>query len=387
MEKRRSLETIERIMGVNNEQQVGESVSKAFEYYFSTVPQFMAILETMGYGCYTEDDNVILKRNGVVQDKVKIALVESKCRKDTQDKKRIAQLRAILKKYRDMSANRKELQDAMKSKFGVNLFFLGSKDSPHGYLIIDNHSRFVFKGSDVMKIKELLQFQSKEERFSQMDTFVNQMLKDNINLTTKELNRLLLRQFGSRLLNGEIIYGGVSHRLSDHILQTLRSNDRRAWIQSFYPTAEQERAILCKIGKYSHPERITIQSTPGSNVNKTVEQLRHIFDTTPDESLRSKFREDGFLITNVDGQVYCIDFPNHAIVNMNAHGLDVTRLFVNPHSQDQTLQTSSHQISGHGVGDKVDKLVNQRGGSDDNNREWEVGGHGSEVDDERSLKR
>ena len=126
----------------------------AFQYQFSTLPQFTAILETMGYECYTEDDEIVLKRNGEVQEKVKIQLVESKNSEEKLDKKRMAQLKAILKKYRDMSGNRQELQDVMKAKFGVSLVFLSSKDSPYGYLIVDHNTKAVFKGSDVVKVKE-----------------------------------------------------------------------------------------------------------------------------------------------------------------------------------------------------------------------------------------
>lgn len=384
MEKRRSLETIERIMGVNDSQKIGEAISKALEYHFSTVPQFMAILETMGYECYTADDNIVLKRNGVVFDKVKEALVESKCRKDMYDKKRMAQLKAILKKYRDMSANRQELQDAMKAKFGVSLVFLGSKDSPYGYMIVDHHTKTVFKGSDVMKVKELLQFQSTEERFRQIDAYINQMLDDNINLTTKELNRLLRRQFGTKLLNGSVSYGDSTYQLSEHILTALRSNDRRAWLQSFCPTNETERHILCQIGKYYHPERIPIQSTPGSNVSKTVSKLRSIFDTTSDDALVDKFHEDGYFLTRVDDQYYCIDFANRTIINMNDYGIDVKRL---QPKQVQKQQVQKQQSSGPGIGRAMDKVAKQHGGSNDSNREWEVGSYGYEVDDDRSLKR
>lgn len=383
LEKVRSQKTIDRIMGVDESQQVSEAVSKAFQYQFTTVPQFTAILETMGYECYTEDDEIVLKRNGEVQEKVKIQLVESKISQEKLDKKRMAQLKAILKKYRDMSGNRQELQDVMKAKFGVSLVFLGSKDSPYGYLIVDHNTKAVFKGSDVVKVKELLQFQSKEERFKQIDAFIDQMLDDNINLTTKELNRLLRRQFGTKLLNGSVRFGDSTYQLPEHILTTLRSNDRRAWLQSFSPTNELERHILCQIGKYHHPERITIQSAPGSNVGKTVSQLHSIFDITSDDALVGKLHEDGYFITRVDDQYYCIDFANRTIINMNDYGLDVKRL---QPKQAQKQQDQRQQISGPGVGRAIDKVAKQRGGSNDSNREWEVGGHGYNEDD-RSLKR
>ena len=381
-EKRRSQDVINRIMGVDESQRVGETVSKAFQYQFITVPQFTAILETMGYECYTEDDEIILKRNGQVHEKVKIQLVESKISQEKLDKKRMAQLKAILKKYRDMSSNRQELQDVMKTKFGVSLVFLGSKDSPYGYLIVDHHTKAVFKGSEVVKVKELLQFQSKEERFKQIDAFIDQILDDNINLTTKELNQLLRRQFGTKLLNGSVRFGNSTYQLPEHILTTLRSNDRRAWLQSFYPTNELERNILCQIGKYYHPERITLSTASGPNVSKTVSQLRHIFDTTTDETLSDKLHEDGYFITRVDDQYYCIDFANRTIINMKDHDLDVSRLQT---TQVQKQQDQRRQISGPGIGRAIDKVAKQRGGSSDSNREWEVGNRGD--DDGRSLKR
>ena len=386
-EKRRSQDVINRIMGVDESQRVGEAVSKAFQYHFTSVPQFTAIIETMGYECYTENDEIVLKRNGEVQEKVKMQLVESKISNGKQDKKRMAQLKAILKKYRDMSANRKELQDVMKAKFGVSLVFLGSKDSPYGYLIVDHHTKAVFKGSDVVKVKELLQFQSKEERFRQIDAFIDQMLDDNINLTTKELNRLLRRQFGTKLLNGGVCFGDSTYQLPEHILTTLRSNDRRAWLQSFCPTNELERHILCQIGKYHHPERIYIEAAPCSNMAKTAAQLHHIFDTTADENLRDRIREDGYYLVSAEDQVYCIEFTNNVIINLNTHNFDVSRLYKvsEKQIQQQKNQSIQHpQKTSQNIRQNTDKIVNQHGGSNDSNREWEVN---QGNDDKTSLKR
>ncbi len=271
----------------------------------------------------------------------------------------------------------------MKDKFGVSLVFLGSKDAPYGYMIVDHHTKAVFKGSDVVKIKELLQFQSKEDRFRQIDAFIDQMLDDNINLTTKELNRLLRRQFGTKLLNGSFQYAGTTYRLPEYILTTLRSNDRRAWLQSFCPTNELERNILCQIGKYYHPERITLSTASEPNVSKTVSQLHHIFGSTADKALRDKLHEDGYFITHVDDQYYCIDFANRTIINLNDYGLDVKRL---QPKQAQKQQDQRQQISGPGIGRAIDKVAKQHGGASDSNWEWEVGSSGYE-DDDRSLKR
>ena len=115
----------------------------------------------------------------------------------------------------------------------------------------------------------------------------------------------------------------------------------------------------------------------------TVSQLRHIFDTTSDDALLNKLREDGYYLTRVDDQYYCIGFANRTIIDMNNYGLDVKRL---QPKQAQIQQGQRQQISGPGVGRAIDKFAKQRGGSNDSNREWEVGSRGYE-DDDRSLKR
>ena len=179
-ERIRSQEVINRIMGENQEQRASDAVKKAFDYRFSTVNQFKAILESSGYECYEKDDSLCIKRDGHVIDTLPMATVQSHLQSFEPDEKRRRQLRAILKKYRDMTADNDELRALMKEKFGIDLVFHGSKDKPYGYTIIDHQTKTVFKGGNVWKLSELLQFQSKEERLHRMDEFVDAMLEDNL---------------------------------------------------------------------------------------------------------------------------------------------------------------------------------------------------------------
>lgn len=378
-EKIRSQLVVDQLMGVDEEQQVGEAISNAFQYKFSTVQQFMAVLQSLGYETYKEDDDIFLKRNGVVQEKVKVQQVEQLCGQGQKDMKQVYRLRALLRKYRNITADRQELQETLREKIGVSLVFFGSKDTPYGYTIIDHHDKTVLKGSDVLKIKELLQFQSNEERLKQMDAFIRQILESNADLTTRELNRKLRWQFGSRVFEGSVHFSGQSVRLSEDIIQTLRSNDRRAWIQSFLPTSLSEASVLCAVCKYDHPEQIKVSAVPGEKVNQTAALLRHIFNTTADEKLRDVIHESGIRLKYVDGQFFAIDFVNRTILNLNSYGFDVKRLLPMRQHPQQVRQPSGHT--------KAPNLLRQRGGSSDTNREWEVD-HGSyEVDDERTLKR
>ena len=88
-------------------------------------------------------------------------------RTDTFDRQRRKQLRAIFSKYRDLTANRRELAGEMKRKFGIELVFFGKTDSPYGYMIIDHNSKSVMNGGKIYSIRELLDFSTADERFSQ----------------------------------------------------------------------------------------------------------------------------------------------------------------------------------------------------------------------------
>ena len=268
----------------------------------------------------------------------------------------------------------------MRSKFGVSLLFIGPKDQPTGYLIVDHKTKTVFKGSDVCKIKDLLQFMSQEERFSRIDAFIDDMLEDNSNLTTMELNKMLRRQFHSKILNGGVLFNGRSYQLSEHVMTTLHSNDRRAWLQSFQPSSEQERDFLCKMGKFSHPEKIELEKKDEDKAQITVALLSRIFQETPDENLMEKIHEDGYMVAFVEDNTYCIDFENHTVINLAEYGLDAARLRKKPEeSKDNVILN----VNARGVGRNIGKLVNQRGGSSDGNREWEVGCTGNYDDIEK----
>ena len=389
-ERRRSQEVINRLLQQSENERVGESTEQALQYSFTSVPQFMAIIETLGYECYKEDGDIVIKRAGMIQEKISEAFIESKCRKDYfQDQRRKYQLRAVIKKYRDMCSNKEELQQMMRDKFGVSLVFLGSKDSPYGFFIVDHHTKCVFKGGDVLKLKDVLQFQSDEERFSKAEAFIDAMLEDNPNMTTREINKLLRRQFGTKLMNGSLLFKCTSYVLPEHIQQTLHSNYRLSWLQSFHPANETEAAILCVMGKYGHPDRLTL-GDESKNKERITQQLHELFDNTPDESLRDKLHEDGYYIVNDNDQYYCIDFANKVILNMEEAGLDVSRMRTNntQHelSQSQSVQQPIHKPN---IIQGTRKVLQQQGGSKDGNREHEVGGHSNydDIDDEHKLKR
>ena len=270
-ERVRSQEVISRIMGESQRQRAFDSIKKALEYHFSTVKQFQAVLESMGYQCYERDNQLCIKRDGCVIERLNLSDISSKCQSTTIDEKRQRQLRAILLKYRDMSADKEELKSTMKQKFGIDLIFHGSKDKPYGYTIIDHQNKTILKGSEVLKLKELLQFHSKQERLHRMDEFIDAMLDDNPDLTTRELNRMLRRQFGTHISKGRIAYGDDFIDLQDYQTETLRANDRKAWLKAHPLEAANQQQQTTKESNTIHIQKPSITKEGSRDQNREWE--------------------------------------------------------------------------------------------------------------------
>ncbi|AYL95313.1 relaxase/mobilization nuclease domain-containing protein [Mucilaginibacter celer] len=110
----------------------------ALQYRFSTVAQFYMILENSGF----------LGRDYRNKEKL-----QRKIDKYVPDKERIEVLKALFKsKKHEMDFIR-----VMKEAYNVEFIFHSSQgQKPYGYTVIDHHTRQVFKGSEILSLKLLL---------------------------------------------------------------------------------------------------------------------------------------------------------------------------------------------------------------------------------------
>lgn len=230
-EKKRSLQVTRKIMeqytGQKQEPTANEVAVAALGYRFTTQAQFCAILESNGYECRDDDDRpeVHLYHGGEEIGTINVSIImQHALRENNADEKRRRQLRAIMQKYRNLTANKEELAAAMKKKFGVSIVYLGRKDNPYGYFIVDHKNKTVHKGSWILSIKELLQFEDARTRFAKIDDTINSLLADDPDLTTRDINRILYRQFGTRIHNGGISWDGITVELSHQVREQLRHN-------------------------------------------------------------------------------------------------------------------------------------------------------------------
>lgn len=297
-EKRRSHQVTQKIMeeytGQKQEPEVNDVVKNALSYRYTSKAQFCAIMESLGYDCKDDDEKPVvhLYRGGEELGTIPVQLIMQHSLKDNRpDNRRRQQLRAILQKYRSLSANKEELAANMK-KFGISLVFVGKADTPYGYILVDHKNKAVFKGGEFLTIKELLQFEDAATRFAKIEKTIDELLADNPKLTTLDINRILYRQFGTRIHKGTMSWNGETIQLKESVVRQLHDN-------------YLESKGIVKVARPAHPEaeqkprqsssapRPSVNSNAGSkdtNREYEVGGGMNVNDVDDEQSQQAKWR-------------------------------------------------------------------------------------------------
>jgi hypothetical protein len=156
-ERTRSQKAMKEILRQDVGEEMRAHIKKALRYNFSTEAQFKLLLE--GQGVKVEDDGIgyCLIKYGRIISALDKGTVAEKAATYAAPEGRMKQLRALLAKYRP-GLEEKELRALLQSRFGVELVFhqAKGKNTPYGYTLIDHAKKQVLKGSQVMKLSELL---------------------------------------------------------------------------------------------------------------------------------------------------------------------------------------------------------------------------------------
>ena len=385
-ERIRSQEAINKIVGEDEKLRADLFLKEALSYKFNSITQFKAIMEASGYECFERDSNLEIARGGRVRTKIGMEDLTAKFSVIDEKKtyKRRRQLGAVMKKYRNMVASRSELSDILQKKFGVSLVFFGSKDKPYGYMIVDHSKQTVYKGGSVLSIKQLQHFMSEKERINKVELYVDAMLEDNPRMIAYELNRMLWRQYGTRISKGRFrLLNGREVALSDSVQKVLKFNFMLHCVQAFCPTNEVERDILCRIWKIENPHFIYIDPHSKPNNGFAVEVLNNLAASTEKQDLWAALKENHLAIFRQGDEYYCVDFSHKCIFNLASEGINFKALL----PVLQVLQPMPAQSSRHSNNILGNVLLHQTSVSD-RNAEWEVGDNGGYVvDGEWKLKR
>lgn len=177
-EKKKSMAALQKIMQTDVKQVADQDVDKASTFNISSLAQYKLILEKQGYVVSENGDLFTLRKFDDIQGIVPIDKVMEQISLSDKSEKRISQLREIFEKYRGVydpeikslykpTTNKSlktpigytsDLAVFLKNKFGLDIVFHGKEGKPpYGYTIIDNANKNVFKGGEIMPLKEFIQ--------------------------------------------------------------------------------------------------------------------------------------------------------------------------------------------------------------------------------------
>ena len=386
-ERRHSQEVIDRILGNDRKKKTEDDINLAKLYTFSSFAQFKAIMVSMGYEVYQKDGNVLVKHGGKVQKEIPSSEIESLFKSGYRERTRCRQLRSILKKYRDVSSNKEELQKELKTKFGIDIVFFGKKDAPYGYMLVDHANNTIINGARVLAVEELLDFATPEERFKRIEDYIDRLLTLNPNITQSEIYHKIRKQ-RAYIKKGIIYFDGQSRPLKPFMAEAIDRNNRIAMVEMFNPATEAERDLLCKIFKVPRKDLVDISPERTHYYTDAVNRLREIFNDENVSSVRNRIHEEGFTIRQEEDATYAINFKQHIVINLTEENFNLQRLRTQTIKQIERFKIQQLTRPTSRFSRKA-KLCDAGGGSHSEKREWEVGQKGNygDVDDEISIKR
>lgn len=217
--------TLEKLYGISSEKEL----IKLLNYNVSSLYQLKTVLDRNGFRLSKNvNDEKFCKilKNGVVQ---KILSGDQLVFNNNKNENRTKQLKAIFSKYKNIYSNKvfkvedfrkqegmlpeekkkdhwipkvefvSEFQKKLRDVFGVDLVFHHKGDKqPYGYTVIDHKTGAVYRGSEIMKMKELF-----EMTCDKMDKRMFESLKD-YNIPNDETKRVLLRFLSAQRREDEV---------------------------------------------------------------------------------------------------------------------------------------------------------------------------------------
>lgn len=158
-----------------------------------------------------------------------------------------------------------------------------------------------------------------------MEDFIDRLLTLNPKMTQGEIFQKL-KKHHAYIKKGIIYFNGESRLLKPFMAEAIDRNNRIKLVEKFQPTTEVERDLLCRIYKVNRPDLVTLSSERPQSYTDAINRLKEIFADENIVSVRSAFREEGFIICQDEDATYAINFKSHIAINLSEEGFNLERL-------------------------------------------------------------
>ncbi len=174
-EGKRSNHYLNTILNREPHQEFNNHLNSALTYKFETHAQFALLMELNGYKTQKKEGRLLFFKHGEKQGDINLMDLDKKIKTDENLQRNTNQLKAIIHKYKkqysgELHSNHdnkftteqkkfeSDLTNYLKQRFGYDFIFFTGKDQdkPYGYAIIDHHKKEIYKGSDVLKLDQLI---------------------------------------------------------------------------------------------------------------------------------------------------------------------------------------------------------------------------------------
>jgi hypothetical protein len=205
-EGKRANQILNELLSLDTKQEYSKHIAAVLEYNFSTIAQGVLLMENIGYDVKVKDAEIFFYKHGIEQGVIDKNEFQNKIETEVLNKSSPAFIKAIIYKYQKeyspvlalknmpvySTEKRKfesDLTNFLKSRFGLEFAFFTGKDKekPYGYTCIDHNSKVVYKGSEIMKMEQLINPIRTTQYTEQYKTGADSETKMPTNYTTADV--------------------------------------------------------------------------------------------------------------------------------------------------------------------------------------------------------
>lgn len=317
------------------------AMDKTKSYIFSTEGQLRLLMESQGYTVNINDNGFEFYRSGVKHGELDLSqIVAILAKHEDYDTKRVAQVKQLFEKYksgydtslkwvgekrpgRTASSSQGKytsiFAEHMKKKFGLELVYHRSKNkNVYSYTIFDHNKRQVYKGSEILDLKHLLQSGRGEERGARSVEATNEQVREALEkkIGFVQLQKLFKEQGLVLTKAGAVRVKGEKDPfmvIEPKSLKALKYESRLIDANKYIIPGATEAKVIARLS-YVHISDLVITQDHEFRVFR--EKLNSVFFNNPD--LKSAMKMAHIDVIKFGHEIFLIDTKDKIIISGSA---------------------------------------------------------------------
>lgn len=317
------------------------AMDKTKSYKFSTEGQLRLLMESQGYIVNKNDKCFDFYRSGVKQGELDLTAVSVLlAEREDYDTKRVAQVKQLFEKYksgydtslkwvgdkrpgRNASSSQgrytSTFAEHMKKKFGLELIYHAAKNkNVYSYSILDHSKRQVYKGSEILDLKQLLESGRGEDRGRRSIEATNEQINEAVDkrIGFVQLQKLFKQQGMVIGKTGAIRVKGESEpfmTVDPLSLKSLKYQSRLIDANKYIIPGAAEARIIARL---SHVVASDLVITENYNKAELREKVKSVFFNQSD--LKEAMKEARINVIKSGSEFFLVDIKDKIIVSASS---------------------------------------------------------------------